>query len=445
MKTVKTILSLLLAAGMALSLSACGGKQEINISGSGDTITIDDLALRPDGGAGHLYENDGVKLLIPLEYDDLLITEMPQAEGEGKLFSVSEKASVEAAKAAGMDYDGAGWLFGIERIDEAALQDLLCYTDLSGTEVFAKDAEGRYYVYCHPTDVRYVRASSEAMAADQEIWTALNEWAWTTVRETFLRENPDLSPETRGSTALDLSLARIAYMPGMRYSLSTTEFGPLEPTAGVFDAAPYLEKLMTNVRYELSDLAETPDGEYVVLSLPDEELRFDFFLAEGKENFIREVRGDQEIALYRAVFDDDSKASAVLQDWYDALVADRDMSALGYTPDSLLGNWAEKIAGRGFITISKSAEGTYEVQINWGSSAAEMNVWTMTARPAASNVLRYENGRYAILTLSEDGPETEDIQYENGTGSFTLLSTNELLWQDETGHAADDTLFISAD
>ena len=60
-------------------------------------------------------------------------------------------------------------------------------------------------------------------------------------------------------------------------------------------------------------------------------------------------------------------------------------------------------------------------------------------------MLRYENGRYAILTLSEDGPETEDIQYENGTGSFTLLSTNELLWQDETGHAADDTLFISAD
>ena len=108
MKTTKSILSLLLAAGMAFSLSACGDKQEISISGSGDTITIDDLALRPDGEAGHLYENDGLKLLIPLEYDALLITETPEAEGEGKLFSVSEKASVEAAKAAGMDYDGVG-------------------------------------------------------------------------------------------------------------------------------------------------------------------------------------------------------------------------------------------------------------------------------------------------------------------------------------------------
>jgi len=56
---------------------------------------------------------------------------------------------------------------------------------------------------------------------------------------------------------------------------------------------------------------------------------------------------------------------------------------------------------------------------------------------------RYENCRYIILTLSEDGPETEKLQYENGTGLLTLLSTNELQWQDNTGHAADDALFVS--
>ena len=200
---------------------------------------------------------------------------------------------------------------------------------------------------------------------------------------------------------------------------------------------------MTNVHYELIDLSQAPDGEYVVLSLPDEELRFDFFLAEGKENLIREVHGEEEIALYQASFADDSRASAVMLDWYDALVADHDMSELGYTPDSLLGNWVEKIAGRGTIAISKNAEGQYEVQVNWASSPSEMNIWTMTAHPAASNMLRYENCRYIILTLSEDGPETEKLQYENGTGLLTLLSTNELQWQDNTGHAADDALFVS--
>ena len=135
------------------------------------------------------------------------------------------------------------------------------------------------------------------------------------------------------------------------------------------------------------------DGEYVVLSLPDEDLRFDFFLSEGKENLIREVHGDEEIALYQASFADDTRAAAVMRDWYDALVADRDMRALGYTPDSLLGNWAEKSVGRGTIAISARADGRYDVQINWSSSAAEMNVWTMTARPAASHMLRYEDCR----------------------------------------------------
>ena len=421
-------------------LCGCGAKQETSISGSGDSVT--DLALQPDGEAGHLYEYDGLKLLIPLEYDELLTTETPQDDGEARLFSVSEKASVEAAKATGMDYEGAGWLFSIERIDEATLRDLLCNTDLSGTEVFARDDLGRYYLYRHPTDVRYVRGDNEAMAADQEIWTALNQWAWNSVRETFLRENPELIADTRGSTSLELSLAQIAYRSAC-YSLSTTEYGPIEPAEDTFDAAPWLDKLMTNVRYGLIDLSEAPDGEYVVLSLPEEDLRFDFFLAEGKENLIREVHGDEEIALYQASFADETKASAVMQDWYDALVADRDMSELGYTPDSLLGNWAEKIAGRGTIAISKNAEGQYEVQVNWASSASEMNVWTMTARPAASNMLRYENCRYIILTLSEDGPETEELQYENGTGLLTLLSTNELQWQDNTGHAADDAVFIA--
>ena len=184
-------------------LCGCGAIQETSISSSGDSVT--DLALRPEGEAGQLYENDGLKLMIPLEYDELLITETPQDDRGARLFSVSEKASVEAAKATGMDYEGAGWLFSIERIDEATLRDLLCNTDLSGTEVFARDDLGRYYLYRHPTDVRYVRGNNDAMAADQGTWTALNEWAWNNVRETFLRENPELIAETRGSTSLELS------------------------------------------------------------------------------------------------------------------------------------------------------------------------------------------------------------------------------------------------
>ena len=47
-------------------LCGCSAIQETSISSSGDSVT--DLALRLGSEAGHLYENDGLKLMIPLEY-----------------------------------------------------------------------------------------------------------------------------------------------------------------------------------------------------------------------------------------------------------------------------------------------------------------------------------------------------------------------------------------
>ena len=64
-----------------------------------------------------------------------------------------------------------------------------------------------------------------------------------------------------------------------------------------------------------------------------------------------------------------------------------EMALLGYTPDSLIGSWSEKIAGRGYITIAKASDDRYNVQVNWGNGASEMYVWTMTASPAGSNIV----------------------------------------------------------
>lgn len=328
---MKKITAVLLAALMLLTLIPCGTGSADSLALSGESITVGDLALRPDGEAGWLYENDGLKLLIPLEYNDLLLVETPKEAEDGTLFIVSERASVEAAKAAGYEAEGAGLLFAVERIDEAARQDLLCYSDLSGVEIFAKDAAGMYYVYRHPTDVRYMREDNEAMRRDQDTWTALNEWAWGSVRESFVAENPDLTAVKQGSTELDLYLARLAYMPGMSYTVSTTEFGPIAPTDD-FDAAPWLETLMAGA-FEPAE-GEAPDGEYVVLAFPDVDVRFDFFYADM--NCIRMVQSDWE-QLYKASFEDESlTATEIMQAWYDALAEDAGASA---APAGLLGGW----------------------------------------------------------------------------------------------------------
>ena len=318
----KTAFRFILVMVMILSLGACGGKKEekmeavvdgTTVTGdgslavSGESIDISGIALRPDGQAGRLYECDGVKLIVPLEYDPQLIVETGK---DGELFSVSETASVEAAKKLGEDASGAGFLFAVARVSRDEVNAMRCY-DMSGTDIVAQDADGACYVFYRPTDVRIVREES-ITEADQTIWSELNEWA-ASVRESFIAEN-GLTALTYGNSVVEMALARAAY-GGAAYTISTLEFGPLEPD-GV-DPSPYVERLTAGGRVEYCD-DEAPDGEYAVLTFPEEGVRYDFFFAPG--NYIREVYDDGTENLFKAEYADASlQVSAVVEEWYHAV------------------------------------------------------------------------------------------------------------------------------
>ncbi len=419
----KTVLSILLAAALAVSLTGCAKteKTEETPAPAAEPEQITQETARLNGG---------LTLTIPEEYADLVLVDTPENDPDGMLFSVSEKASVDAAAADGQDDWGAGWLFGISRISEEKLHEMLCW-DMSGAEVFAKDAEGNYYLYTHPTDVRLYR-QGEIDAAATEQWSKLNEWA-AKAADAFLADNAGLAAYTRGNSMLDMYLARAAYQQDANYTLATFTSDALAPNG--MDAAPYAERLMGYESMETAPLAETPAGEYVVLSFPDEDVRFDFFYAES--NFVRMVwSGNEE--LLKLTYADDTEASAVAQEWFDALA-----EANGVSP--MLGRWAEKIAGRGLITIMGGENGTYDVVIDWSSSAFEKACWEMTATAQDDGSLRYENGRHFIRTYTSETEYTDAEQYTNGTGTFTLNSANEIMWQDDVDHAGDDTVFISVD
>ncbi|MBR4549961.1 MAG: hypothetical protein IKO83_08630 [Oscillospiraceae bacterium] len=335
---MKKLTAILLAALMFLTLIPCGSGSADSLSVSGDSITIGDLALRPDGQAGRLYENDGLKLLVPLEYDELLLVDRIEDAEDGTLFYVAEKASVEAAKEQGGDYRGAGFLFAIARVSEEELNIRRCGY-MTGQEVIARGPDGSCYICYTPTDVRFVRESYEGIAdgsnEDWKQWTTLNQWANTTMRESFIAENDGFVPLRYGNSDVEIYLARAAYDPDADYTLSTTEFGPLEP--GGVDAAPFVERLTRDVTVEYAREDEAPDGEYAVLYFPGDKIRFDFFFAEGGENYIREVRDDGSEMLYKASSEKDGfLASAVMRAWYDALAESREPSALG----AALGGWA---------------------------------------------------------------------------------------------------------
>jgi hypothetical protein len=137
------------------------------------------------------YTSNGYRLEVPNKYKDDLLTTTIFDKYEGTLFSVSEKKSVEESRAAGMRYDGMGWLFSIGKINEKQLNEMLCY-DMSGVEIFARDISGMYYVFRHPTDVRYHRSTIEEMKEDQAKWTELVQWGYKYVRDEFVKNNPGL-------------------------------------------------------------------------------------------------------------------------------------------------------------------------------------------------------------------------------------------------------------
>lgn len=308
MNCKKITASVLLAACAAFSPAG-------SFAGSGEVANAAQISERE--AACFQYENGGFRLLIPKAYDDLLATEIVKDRKNGVLYRVSEKASVEAAKKLAYDSRGAGWLFSIGQIDEGRRRELLC-GDMSGAEIFARDENGQCYVYYHPTDVRYMRENNEAMKRDSAQWTMLNEWAWNSVRTDFIREN-HLETAVYGNSEVSIAIARAAYKPGVRYTVSTTQYGPIE--AKGFDAAPFAELLLKNAVYEITD-AEAPDGEYVVLAFPDEGFRYDFFKLKDHENYVREVRPDGTETLFKAIlFYGSTRASVAMQEWYDALVA----------------------------------------------------------------------------------------------------------------------------
>ena len=83
----KKILCLVLTLVMAVSLAACGGSGAQTVSVSGDSVTVDDLALRPDGGAGRLYENDRLELLMMENTVSKIMTHTCRHNGLSQVFT----------------------------------------------------------------------------------------------------------------------------------------------------------------------------------------------------------------------------------------------------------------------------------------------------------------------------------------------------------------------
>jgi len=263
------------------------------------------------------YEHDGYRLRMPQEFDKLLLTETKFQEGN-RLFSVSEKASIAAAQKEYADYSGAGWLFAISKVSEAELQQMLC-EDMSGRTLFARDDKGSYYIFEHPTDVRYMRETPAAMKRDQEQWSKLSAWVWSDVRKNFLKDNPGLSPLTADNSNIGICLANLSYRSGTKYSLGKKSAADCSGE-GVW-SLPFGEKLLYGNTYEMVKGDTTLKGDYVKLTIPKDKTELYFFQRKGT-TYVLEKREGQQSNLYKATpVEEHAEALSVVQEWYDTAAA----------------------------------------------------------------------------------------------------------------------------
>ena len=370
---------------------------------------------------------DNYSIPIPQEYFERLYYAYYAVEddetGEELLLVVSEGASVDAAEAMGEeDTEGIGELFRIIRVSEERLHELLC-GDMSGMQAFAKDEDGNYYLFCTPTDVRYVRETNEKMTEDAHEWTELNEWARGELLEEILDKNTQLTPVSYTNTMLDMYLARIAYAKDVTYTISTTAYGPLKP--GKFDGTKYAEYLLGG-NFAEAENAKAPDGEYVVLNFPDEGVRYDFFTADG--NLVREVRDGYE-TFYKRVYEGIVTNTEAMEGWYLCLAEESGKKEDYKELDPFLGEWAEEIAGRGVMTITKSVGlAKADIEVRWPGSAFEVSTWSITANLAYDGKLVYDKCKHIVTEYDENGNGTVVSEVTDEGGVIWLDSEGAIVW-----------------
>lgn len=303
---------------MAAAIAACALFSPLSNCEALDQNTS--VASYAPGSKDHIYQQDGLRLRVSQDYDTLLLTKVG---ADQKLFSVAERASIEAARKESSSYEGAGWLFAIGKVSANELHEMLC-EDMSGRKLFAQDNAENYYIFYHPTDVRYMRETPEAMQRDQEVWSKLCFWAWNDVPKHFLADN-DLLSITADNSSVGIYLARVLYKPGTNYSLSRK--GKKALTGNSEQATSFVNMLLYGNTFEMVQEKRKPQGDYVTLTLPTENVILEFFQSDGS-TYVLERRPGLESNLYKGIpIEEHAEALSVVLDWHADLTANNKHTA----------------------------------------------------------------------------------------------------------------------
>lgn len=109
--------------------------------------------------------------------------------------------------------------------------------------------------------------------------------------------------------------------------------------------------------------------------------------------------------------------------------------------NDIAGVYEDSVSQRASAEVKNNDDGTYNIQVFWGSSAFESYVWTMNASyDASTNRLVYNDCTKVIQTYSEDAATTIEEEYADGEGYFEIDGSN-LKWTGAGDKDCQDCIF----
>ncbi len=101
------------------------------------------------------------------------------------------------------------------------------------------------------------------------------------------------------------------------------------------------------------------------------------------------------------------------------------------------------MAGRASLNVECSGSDGASFTIHWGSSATISTEWTMSGTfDSETNSVSYTDCKKKTTVYTSEGElESEDVEYENGTGTMHFNEDYTITWQDDMENAGEGLVF----
>ncbi len=106
-----------------------------------------------------------------------------------------------------------------------------------------------------------------------------------------------------------------------------------------------------------------------------------------------------------------------------------------------VGDWHEKIAGRGMMTVTAENEKLH-FSARWPGSYKDAYVWEFDGEVGEDGKIAYEGGLKQLMEYDEKGAATEKERIENNSGVIWLDEEGNIVWQDNDSEDREPAVFV---